>query len=470
MRSIGPPPHASKASNNARRAGGVDFNKATAVKPWPLDWLIPDYWPLGKILLLAGDGGHGKSMLTLDVAACLSAGRPCLGLKYDSPPPCDVMIVSCEDDWEDTVIPRLIAARADRDRILRVNGTKTADGKVVPFSLADCEALDVELARQKHVRFVVIDPAGAYIGRCGIDDHKDSELRAQLGPLAEVAARRCVTFALVKHLIKGLTLRAVHKVGGSAGYVNAVRAAFLLTPDAADPALKLLLPLKYNLGEKPGGRSFRFEGLPKDEQEALLEPFPDLRPDDRRRLGQQLVRLRWEGAVAVDADDALAATDRRERGPGRVDACADWLKTFLAGFAYPSEEIVTAAQAAGFTFSNVKDAKIRLKPEGLRNTKEGFQGEWWSGFGDPSTWTLRPAGPKGAPPPATTGHVRAFGAFGAFEPNKGVSPKGSKESPQRVQGGNDEKPPAPTKGSKGSKESGGGGPDGPAPPADEEEF
>src|SRR5207244_482487 len=75
-------------------------------------------------------------------------------------------------------------------------------------------------------RLVVVDPAGAYIGKSGIDDHKDSDLRALLGPLAELAARHAVTILLVKHLNKGVTAKAVHKVGGSVGYVNAVRAAF----------------------------------------------------------------------------------------------------------------------------------------------------------------------------------------------------------------------------------------------------
>src|SRR5262249_19558829 len=64
------------------------------IRPQPVHWLVPGYLPRGKLVLLAGDGGHGKSTLTLDLAANLTTGRPCLGLEYDPLPPCDVLLIS----------------------------------------------------------------------------------------------------------------------------------------------------------------------------------------------------------------------------------------------------------------------------------------------------------------------------------------------------------------------------------------
>ena len=113
---------------------------------------------------------------------------------------------------------------ADLDRVHRVDGLAAADGKPAPFSLAHYNNLERELEKRPGVRLVVIDPAGAYIGKAGCDDHRDSDLRALLGPLAELAARRGVTVLLVKHLNKGVAARAVNKVGGSTGYVNSVLA------------------------------------------------------------------------------------------------------------------------------------------------------------------------------------------------------------------------------------------------------
>src|SRR5262249_31552016 len=162
----------------------------------PIRWLVPGMLPLGKLVLAAGDGGHGKSTMTLDLAACLTTDRPCLGLKYEPMAPCEVLLVSCEDDFEDTVVPRLLSAGADTSRVYRVDGVATKDGKSAPFTMAQYAAIEAELARRPGVKLIVIDPAGAYIGRTGIDDHKDSELRALLGPLAELAARRQVTILL----------------------------------------------------------------------------------------------------------------------------------------------------------------------------------------------------------------------------------------------------------------------------------
>jgi hypothetical protein len=224
-----------------------------------------------------------------------------------------------------------------------------------------------------------------------------------------VAARRGVTIILVKHFNKGVTAKAVHKVSGSAGYVNAVRAAYVIVPSADDPELKLFLPLKFNLGPKPGGLGYRMQGLPASDQQTILAPYTDLGEADRERLGEQLFRLEWAGEVDIDADTAVGDFARRERGPGRVEAAADWVKGFLKDYAYPSEEIKAAGVAAGFTFNNVRDAKARLKAEGLHSSNQGrFQGVWWCGFGEHRAWKLRPERPTGHT--GQTGHNGESGA------------------------------------------------------------
>jgi hypothetical protein len=365
------------------------------IQPVPLRWLVPGYIPLGKLVMLAGDGGHGKSTWTLTMTADLTTGRPCLGLKYAAEEPVEVLLVSCEDDFADTVVPRLMAAGADLSKIHRVDGIRTKDGKLAQFSLQHYEAISEELAARPNVRAVFIDPAGAYVGRAGVDDHKDSELRALLGPLSDLAAKHRVTITLVKHLVKGATARAVHKVSGSAGYVNAVRAAFVLAPSPEDEALKLLLPLKFNIGRKPAGLSFRLVGLEPEEQIDLLQSLDHLNADDKRALGEQLFRIQWAGAVAIGADEALAEAARKERGGTKVDEAAEWVEQFLATYAYPSDEIVEAGKQAGFSFDAVVKGKGKLKNDGkLWNSKDG-NGGWWSGLGKPETWTRRPS-KKGA--------------------------------------------------------------------------
>lgn len=103
---------------------GLDTTRLDSIRPRPIRWLVPNLIPLGKLVLIAGDGGHGKTTLTLDMAANLTMGRPCFGKDYEAPEPCDVLLISCEDDFEDTVVPRLIAAEADLKRVHRVNGVR----------------------------------------------------------------------------------------------------------------------------------------------------------------------------------------------------------------------------------------------------------------------------------------------------------------------------------------------------------
>jgi hypothetical protein len=360
------------------------------VQPEPVEWLVPAYVPRGKLMLLAGDGGLGKSTITLDCAACLTTGRPCFGLVYPAPAPCEVLLVSCEDDWSDTIVPRLVAAGADRSRIYRVDGVRLKDG-TVPFDLSRFKALEAGLKARPGVRLVVIDPAGAYVGSSGVDDHKDSQLRALLGPLSELAARRQVTVTLVKHVNKGVGVKAIHRVTGSVAYVNAVRAAFLVARDPKDRDRSLLLPMKWNLGPAPAGLVYGRKGLAPAEQERVLAPFDHLASDDRRRLGEQLFRLVWLGGVdgGVSADGVLAAEVQRDRAPNKVDDAADWLKNFLGGFAWPSDEVLDAGVKAGFSRRTLWTAK---KLAGVRSGKRPGEphGEWRWGFGDPKELPTRP--------------------------------------------------------------------------------
>jgi hypothetical protein len=371
---------------------GLAMTCLDTVRPVPVRWLVPDYLPLGKLVLLAGDGGHGKSTLLLHLAAALSVGRPAFGLDYPAPLSGETLLIQCEDDAADTVVPRFLAAGGDISRVHLLEGVRDRAGKVQPFCLANYEALEAKLLEHPGIRLVGIDPAGAYVSPSGVDDHKDSELRALLGPLAQLAARRRVTVALVKHLVKGATDRAVHKVSGSAGYVNSVRAAFVVAPAREDPDKKLFLPLKFNLGRRPSGLSYRLEALGPDEQKAILDRYgAHLEAEDRDQLAQQLFAVKWGGPVDATADAVFAAA-RRADEPGKVEKAAAWLAAFLKDHAYPSQEIVDAGKAAGFTFDNIKEAKVRLKEKGLQSSNKGrFQGEWWTGFGHPGGWTLRPS-------------------------------------------------------------------------------
>jgi hypothetical protein len=298
-------------------------------------------------------------------------------------------LIYCEDDAADTVVPRLLAAQADLTRVHEVRGVQAGE-KVTPFSLAHFQLLEQELERRPGVRLVVIDPAGGFIGRAGVDDHRDSELRTLLEPLAELAARRDVTILLIKHLNKSASAKAVDKVSGSVGYINTVRAAFLLIPDKDDPDQKLLLPIKGNLSRRPKGVGFRLVELLADERDVVLSGYEHLADGDRAKLAEQLFRIEWTGQTDVNPDDAVGS-GRRKPGGERVQECLRWLLKFLAEHAYPSEEVFKAGVKAGFKKNVVYDAKDESGHQ-VRARKRGFaKGEvWWWGLGEPAEWVSRP--------------------------------------------------------------------------------
>ncbi len=384
--------HSTSSSNDGAdqqqaNDGELQTTRLSTVTPRPVRWLVPGYIPRGKLMLWAGPGGLSKSILSLDTTACLTTGRPCFGLDYDAPPPGDVLLVSCEDGVEDTIVPRLIAAGADLNRVEHVRGIRAPDGKILPFNLEYLRQVEGKLASNPNIRFMVIDPAGAFIGP-RINENKDAELRSLLDPLADLVGRYDVTGGLIKHTGKAAHTQAVNKVLGSVAWVNAVRCAYMIAQDEDDSSLTLFLPMKFNVAKRPPGRTYRLLNLPPDAGLILLKGYVGIPAADRQELAAQLLRIEWVGDTDIDPNSLGSKTGQRT---GKVDAAAEWLAEFLAEYAYPSHEIDAAAIAAGITKENVWRAKSKLKEKGLRNSNRGgFGGVWWSGIGDPQTWTLRP--------------------------------------------------------------------------------
>jgi hypothetical protein len=366
---------------------------AARVPMRPVDWLVPDLLPAGKLVLMAGEGGLGKSTLTLDLAARLSRGEPAFGLDY---PPVQgrALMASCEDDREDTVVPRLRACGADLERVDFLDGVEAEGGeRLAAWSLAHHEALEAYLKECRDVRLVVIDPAAAFAGRAGVDGYKDAELRALLGPLADLAAAHRIAVLLVCHMGKANVRRAIHRVLGSVGWVNAARAALLVCADPDHGDCRLVLPLKSNLSPSQDGVAYRLEGLLAEEQDLALASCGYLSAAERGKLAAQLYRPVYLGPVQIDPDAVLAGKPSGiEEGGTRVERAAEWVRRGLQRYAWPCTEVEKAAHAADFTRENLQRAKARLAKEaGLRSCPLEKGGPWWIGFGPRKEWNLRPS-------------------------------------------------------------------------------
>jgi hypothetical protein len=374
------------------------------MKMRPVRWLVPDFIPRGSLTVIAGDGGYGKSALTLHLAACLTNAAPCFGLKYEPPPVASVLLAGCEDGEEDTVLPRLAAAGAALGLVKSVGDLDQGEGERQPFTLsaAGIAALEATIRERPDTRAVIIDPVSAFVPEA-IDDHKDAHARRMLRPLAEMAERTGVAVILIKHLNKSDTGNGGNLVSGSRAYVNAARAAFLVGPDPDDEDGdgRVLVFCKRNLTTRTKGLKFRAVALGRQDQDLVLglPQAAALSAEDKEHLRTQLFRLEWLGETNVTDQDLARARRGKaedEGRRGRVACCAEWLRGYIGEYAYPDAELLAAAAAAGFTADNLKKAKGVLRKEGALVSKpDGKGGAWWNGpheamRGKPAEWKRRP--------------------------------------------------------------------------------
>ncbi len=175
--------------------------------------------PVGKVVLVAGEGGLGKSMVLAWIAGRVttggewpcSEGRSLLG---------SVIILSAEDDASDTIVPRLIAADADCSKVFILSAVRRDDGKGHrSFNLqSDLAALEEEIASLDDVRLIIIDPITSYLG--AVDSHNNADLRSVLEPLGVMAARLKVTIIANTHLSKAQSGSANSRVIGSVAFAE----------------------------------------------------------------------------------------------------------------------------------------------------------------------------------------------------------------------------------------------------------
>ncbi len=272
-------------------------------------WLWAGKIAVGRLTMLAGDPGLGKSLLTLDIAARVTRGE-------DWPdgsacPAGSVILLSAEDDLGDTVRPRLEAAAADLQRVHCL--TASVDlGRDLP-------AVRDALRSAGDAKLLIIDPISAYCGKT--DSHLNAEVRAMLKPLGDLAAEAGVAVIAVTHLRKGEG-RTLYRSMGSMAFVAAARSAWAVIRDPDNEADRLLMPLKNNLGKDTLAMRFR----PMD-------------------LGGEVPGIGWDPEPMAIDPDTLDGSRTRRGGPGPTrSACATWLAEQLA--AGPERFSVLARRAA----------------------------------------------------------------------------------------------------------------------------
>jgi hypothetical protein len=356
------------------------------VEPQTVPWLWPGRIPLGRITLLVGRPGAGKSFVTLDLAARISRASHWPDIGFDSAPLGDTLLICAEDHPNDTLRPRLDAVGADCRRVHLLQAAKIieADGKErsVAFDLSNVELIREALTRLPECKLIILDPIGSYLGG-RVDAHRDNEVRSVLTPLAALAAERGVAVVLVCHTRKALSSFADDMALGSRAFVGLARSVLHLTADENDRNRKLLLPGKCNLSASPPGLAFRIGGAPP--------------------------RIEWEPEPleGFHADDAMTPSEKEHtRGPAPTtrDAATDWLADLLQNGPVAVEEIKKQAKDAGLAWRTIRRANEVL---GIVPRKRTFAGGW--------EWALPEGGqvaaeggqvPRRCPSSGKPGHLR----------------------------------------------------------------
>ena len=317
----------------------------SGVEPEEVSWLWPSWLALGKLALVDGDPGLGKSAMTLDLAARVSSGKAFPdGAECE---PAGVVLLSAEDGLADTIRPRLDAAGADTSKILALATVPDEDGHDRLLSIPEDLALIEKGIRRVGARLVVVDPLMAFLSG-ETNSHRDQDVRRALAPLAGLAERTGAAVLVVRHLNKAAANNPLYRGGGSIGIIGAARMAFVVGKDPQDENRRVLASTKNNLAMPPQSLMF---GLEEAESGS--------------------VRVNWLGQSEVSAKDLLATPQDQEHADARSEA-VEFLNEVLADGPVAASQVKEEAEDAGISERTLARAKKTL---GVMSYREGETGE-----------------------------------------------------------------------------------------------
>lgn len=326
--------------------------RLSEVAPERLQWLSPGRLAAGKITVLDGDPGLGKSTLLCELAARVTRGEALPGGAAGRPR--GVLLLSAEDDLRDTIRPRLDAAGGDPHRVLALMTAPDGTAAGRPVAIPDDVPLLEAVARRIDAALLIIDPLVAYL-QGGLSANSDQDVRRALAALKQLGERTGAAIVAVRHLNKSTGANPLYRGGGSIGIIGAARCGLLLAPDPDDPERRILATTKGNLGKPPPSLAFRLESTP----------------------GSDAARIVWAGETHWTAAQLLRAADEAGDEPGRpsqLEEARAWLREALADRPRPVKAIEAEAAARGIPSRTLQRAR---SAEGAIARKErGQHGQW----------------------------------------------------------------------------------------------
>jgi hypothetical protein len=326
-------------------------------------WLWPGRIPFGKLTILDGDPGLGKSSVTLDIAARLTRGQPMPAAPAESAlDPANVVLLTAEDGLGDTIRPRLEAAGACLDKVVALQGFGKAEELLFPISLPMDVATIARVVATHQAKLILIDPLMAYLDD-NVQAHNDQSVRRALLPLTQLAEKSGAAVLVVRHLNKQPSKNVTYRGGGSIGIIGVARSGLIVCKDPDAPKRRLLGVSKCNLCQPPG--ALRYEVIAEGKTSRVV----------------------WHGESDADIEKLFARQDKPERKSSKK--AAEFLKARLAQGPVSVTELNAEAAEQKISQASLRRAKDRL---GIASqfipAKDGHGGTW--------AWFL-PAPPESKP-------------------------------------------------------------------------
>lgn len=306
--------------------------RMSEVELQPVNWLWYPYLPFGKLAMIQGDPGEGKTTLALRLAAACSRGEALPGMERHEP--FNVLYQTAEDGLGDTIKPRLIDAGADESKIFCI------DERERSLSLLD-ERIESAI-RETGARLMILDPVQAYVGE-KVDMNRANEVRAVLKKVAAIAEQTGCAIVLVGHLNKTMSSNSSYRGLGSIDFRAAARSVLLIGRLKKEPHVRVLVHDKSSLA--PEGKSMAFS------------------------LGDES-GFRWlDGYTEISSEELLCGISQETKTAAAEELICTMLES---GAEVPCEEIFRRAQEKNISRRTVNEAKKNIPGIVTRKVGKGW--------------------------------------------------------------------------------------------------
>ena len=327
--------------DNRRDEPNLKLINMEQVEVEKIDWLLYPFIPFGKVTIVQGDPGEGKTTMVLQIIAKLTKGEAVLPSGSDEPAleaktvdlePVNVIYQTAEDGLGDTIKPRLLSVGADCSRVMVIDDNDQA------LTMMDAR-LEEAIIKTK-ARLVVLDPIQGFLG-AAVDMHRANEIRPLMKRIAVLAEKYHCAIILIGHMNKNSNGKSSYRGLGSIDFQAAARSVLIVGRIKDEPEIRVVCHVKSSLA--PEGKSIAFR-LDKDTE------------------------FEWIGEYDISADDLLSGENRGQK----IRSAKEFLKEVLASGSVAQTKVAEEAESRGIKKKTLWNAKKELEIDSVKIGNQWF--------------------------------------------------------------------------------------------------